>query len=299
MRNAMPTVAQTPQDRTAELLKTLEAGVKAVFSSGRYQEYLAAMARFHNYSWSNVMLIQLQRPDASHVAGFNTWLKLGRTVNAGEHGVRILAPATFRKPVEKSLDDAGDASDASSAATRAAAITVRYFRTVSVFDISQTSGADLPMLAKELEGDLPDFAAMLQAIRDVAKCPIEFGTVSGGAKGFFAPAANKIDVKKGMAQLQTIKTLLHEVAHERLHRDTKESRSTAEVEAESLSFITMSHFGFDTSGYSFGYLASWSSDEQLAELRKSLPIIQKASNAIISDLESALAKNASQCRSAA
>ncbi len=284
-------------DRTADLLKTLEAGVREVFSSGKYTEYLRFLGRFHKYSWSNALLIQLQCPNASHVAGYNAWLKLGRTVNKGEHGIKILAPSVYRKPVAKPPDD--PASDASSAATRAAAISVRYFRTVSVFDIFQTTGAPLPELARELVGDVPDFAAMLQAIRDVSNCPIEFGKTTGGTKGYFAPAANRIVVKKGMSEMQIIKTLLHEVAHERLHRDTKESRSTAEVEAESTACVTMSHFGFDTSGYSFGYLASWSSDEQLAELRKSLPVIQKASNALVNDLEAALAKNASQHRSVA
>jgi antirestriction protein ArdC len=293
----MAHAATLRSDRTADLLKTLEAGVREVFSSGKFTEYLLFLGRFHKYSWSNVLLIQLQRPNASHVAGFNTWLKLGRTVTKGEHGIRILAPATFKKPAVNTPADLD--SDVSSAATRAAAVSVRYFRTVSVFDISQTTGADLPMLAAELEGDLPDYEAMLQAIRDVAKCPIEFEPVCGGVKGYFAPAANRIVVKKGMSELQTIKTILHELAHERLHRDSKESRAVAEVTAESVAFTTASFLGLDTSSYSFSYLASWSSDEQLAELRKSLPIIQKASNVLISDLEAALAKNTSQHSSVA
>jgi len=297
MSTKLAPAAVTPKDKTKELLQTLEAGVKAVFTSGRYQEYLTTMARFHHYSWSNVMLIQLQRPESSHVAGYTTWLKLGRTVNKGEHGIRILAPATFKKFMVKPHDD--PALDALSAATLEAPRIIRYFRTVVVFDVSQTSGADLPELAKELEGDLPDYEAMLQAIQDVSSCPIEFGPVRGGAKGYFSPSENKIVVKKGMSELQTIKTLLHEVAHERLHRDLKESRAVAEVTAESVAFTTASFLGLDTSDYSFSYLASWSTDEQLAEFRKSLPVIQRASNDLITDLEAALAKNSMLRRSVA
>jgi len=292
----LATPAAPAKDRTAELLKTLERGVKDVFTSGRYAEYLTVMSRFHRYSASNCALILLQRPDATRVAGMAAWNAMGRSVNKGETAISILAPTSFTKQIHVDvLDPHGrPIVDPKTGKPRQIlrGIGVRGFRTVSVFDVSQTTGQPLPELAKELQGGVANFAAMLAALRSISPCSIEIQALRGNAKGIYLRGENRIVVKAGMSDLQTVKTIIHEVAHAKLHGDkavaSALSREAREVQAESVAFVVAQHLGLDTSEYSFDYLADWSSDAQLKELLQSLPIIQHEACTIIDALEQAL-----------
>lgn len=260
------------------IVERLERGVQEVFQSDRYKAYLATMAHFHHYSFGNILLILLQRPDATRVAGIGTWNSMGRNINKGEHGIEILAPIIQKiKPIspdekEKSI--------------------LKGYRTCLVFDVSQTTGADLPTLTTSLHGSVEDYANLINAITSIAACPVTFEKIDGGSKGYYMPGQHRIVVSKDLSEIHSIKTLLHETAHSILHRRTADQvikdRLTKEVEAESVAFVVCQHIGLDTSDYSFDYLANWSSDEQMKELKAALPLIQKTSNEIIEQLDQIL-----------
>lgn len=284
-------------DKIRELTDKLEAGIKEVFSSDKYREYLATMNRFHRYSYNNSLLIYLQKPDASYVAGYRTWESMERYVRKGEKGITILAPCPHK--VEKDVD----VIDSLTGQARRDAqgnpikerkeITYASFRPVAIFDISQTEGKPLPALTEELQGEIPDYRVLMESIREVAPVPIRFDSWQGSKKGHYDLMDKEIVIKSGMSELQTVKTAIHEMTHSILHRDqahTKDS-ATMEVEAESTAFIVCQHLGLDTSDYSFGYLAGWSSTKELPELKSSLAIIQKASHEAIENLDRAILKN--------
>lgn len=265
-------------DKTQSIIQQLEQGVRDVFESNRYQDYLKTMARFHQYSYANSLLILLQRPTATRVAGVKSWNAMGRSVNSGEHGIAILAPIIQKiKPLtpdenEKSI--------------------LKGYRVCHVFDVLQTTGADLPSLISTLHGDVANYADLMNAVISVAGCPVAFEKIEGGAKGYYMPGSHRIVVGEDLSELHAIKTLLHETAHSILHRRTEnqeiKDRSTKEVEAESVAFVVCQHLGLDTSDYSFDYLVSWSSDEQMKELKTALPLIQKTANELIEKLDKAL-----------
>ena len=284
-------------DKIKELTDKLEAGIKGVFESSRYKEYLSTMNKFHSYSYNNSMLILLQNPEASYVAGYKTWLTLDRHVRQGEKGITILAPCPYKvkKAVEVIDDKTGQVKRdlQGKPVTEEKEIQYANFRAVSIFDISQTEGKPLPELAEELKGEIPDYKVLMDSIREVAPVPIRFETWDGSKKGHYNLGKKEIVIKSGMSDLQTVKTAIHETAHSILHKDQAHIKDSAtmEVEAESTAFIVCQHLGLDTSDYSFGYLAGWSSDKTLPELKSSLQTIQKTAHEVIESLDRAILKN--------
>lgn len=286
---------------TAERVKTLteklEAGVKEVFESEKYKTYLKAMSRFHHYSFGNVMLILMQCPEASLVAGYTTWKKqFGRTVKKGEHGIQIIAPVKRSKLVSQDKLDPDTQQPVigpdGEPEKEPVFVQVQGFQVAYVFDISQTEGRELPSLGvDELTGDVPNFDAMFSAIEAISPVPVEFRPASA-AKGCFNHLERKIYVNEGMSQVQTLKTLIHETAHALLHDSSvlddeipKKDRHTKEVEAESIAYVVCQHFGIDTSDYSFPYVTGWSCGKELPELKASLECISRTAAEMIDSVE--------------
>lgn len=293
----------TPQaaERMKELTDKLKQGVRDVFDSDRYAEYLKSVSKFHHYSFRNVILILLQCPDAEHVAGFNTWKKLGRTVKKGEKGIAVLAPITFNRLVETNVIDP-DTRDVvrdnnGDPVKETQLVKKQSFKIVYVFDISQTEGRELPTIGvDELTGDVASYDAIFHAVEDIAPVPIYFRTGEDSSKGCYHLTEKRIYINEGMSQVQTVKTAIHETAHSMLHdlkvvdgkiaeKPTKD-RNTIEVEAESIAYIVCQHFGIDTSDYSFAYVTSWSKSRELDELTASLDTISGTASEIISGIES-------------
>lgn len=285
------------QDQMKDLTDRLEQGIKDVYESDRYKNYLSVMSKFYSYSFRNSILIMLQKPDASHVAGFNAWKdKFNRYVNKGEKGIQILAPAPYRVkvPMQK-LDPITQKPVIDSSGkpiTEEVEVTKPAFRPVYVFDASQTSGEPLPELTKELTGSVSQYNIFFESLKSVSPFPIEMEDIQGGAKGYCDPVNNKIAIKNGMSEVQTIKTAIHEITHADLHApevslsmQDRTDRRTKEVEAESVAFIVCDHYGIDTSDYSFAYVASWSSDKELNELKNSLDTIQKQAAELIDRID--------------
>ncbi|MBS3938686.1 MAG: hypothetical protein KGZ50_08975 [Peptococcaceae bacterium] len=280
---------ENTKDKVNELTQKLERGIKDVFTSERWKQHLSAAAKLHNYSYGNIVLISQQRPGATVVAGFNTWKNaFGRMVNKGEKGIAILAPVPYKYDVEREAVDSGG-NKTKETATHAGL----RFRVVYVFDVSQTSGKELPRLVDELHASVTDYESLLTTLKSVARFPVEFKDIAGGANGYCSFAEDKIVVKKDMSEAQTIKTLLHEMVHAELH-DRKRSptpetglnvRNTREVEAESIAYVVGSHFGIDSSEYTFGYIAGWSKGKDLSELRESLSTIQAHSHNMIEKIQ--------------
>ena len=263
-----------------DLMQALQQGVKDVFNSARWKQYLAFCAKFHNYSHSNIMLILLQRPNATRVAGFNTWRNtFGRTVNKGEKGITILAPMPYKVEHEKSDGE------------RTTETKLR-FQAVYVFDVSQTSGRELPRPIDELGASVAGYVGTLNVLREISPFPVEIREIEGGAKGYCNFTNQTIYVRSGMSEAQTVKTLIHEIAHAGLHdrrsRDGQDKsavdRRTAEVEAESIAFVVCNYLGIDSSDYTFGYIAGWSSGKETPELTRSLATIQQHAQKIIEDI---------------
>ena len=282
-------------ERVKALTEKLEAGVKEVFESEKYKTYLKAMSRFHHYSFGNVMLILIQCPEASLVAGYTTWKKqFGRTVKKGEHGIQIIAPVKCSKLVSQDkLDpDTQQPVMGPDGKPEKEPVFVQYqgFQVAYVFDVSQTEGRELPSLGvDELTGDVPNFDAMFSAVEAISPVPVEFRPVSA-AKGCYNHLERKIYVNEGMSQVQTLKTLIHETAHALLHARPEaadKDRHTKEVEAESIAYVVCQHFGIDTADYSFPYVTSWSSGKELDELKASLDCISKTASGLITAMESA------------
>lgn len=284
-------------DKIKELTDKLEAGIKEVFTSSRYREYLSAMNKFHSYSYNNSLLIMMQNPNASYVAGYKTWQTLERHVKKGEKGITILAPCPYKatKYVDVVDTETGQVRRDSmgNPIKEEKEITYASFKAISIFDISQTEGKPLPELTKELQGEIPDYKILMDSIHEVAPVPIRFEAWDKSKKGHYNLAEKEIVIKSGMSELQTIKTAIHETAHSILHKDKEHMKDSAtmEVEAESVAFVVCQHLGLDTSDYSFGYLAGWSSDKELPELKSSLQTIQKTSHDMIEQLDRAILKN--------
>lgn len=279
-----------------DIMQKLEQGIKDVYDSEKYKNYLTVMSKFYLYSYNNAMLIMMQKPDATRIAGFNAWKNnFKRYVNKGEKGIEILAPAPYKikkelpkvDPITKKqiLKTNGEIE------TEEVEMTIAAFKPVYVFDVSQTSGEPLPTLISELSGDVNQYNIFLESLRVISPFPIEFEEIQTGAKGYCDPINKKIAIKKGMSQLQSIKTAIHEIAHAELHSididniDNIKDTRTREVEAESVAFITANHFGINTSDYSFGYVAAWSSNKELSELKNSLKTIQNKSCELIEKIE--------------
>lgn len=286
-------------ERVKALTEKLEAGVKEIFESEKYKTYLKAMSRFHHYSFGNVMLILMQCPEASLVAGYTTWKKqFGRTVKKGEHGIQIIAPVKRSKLVSQDkLDpDTQQPVMGPDGKPEKEPVFVQYqgFQVAYVFDVSQTEGRELPSLGvDELTGAVPNYDAMFSAVEAISPVPVEFRPASA-AKGCYNHLERKIYVNEGMSQVQTLKTLIHETAHALLHASSvlddeipKKDRHTKEVEAESIAYVVCQHFGIDTSDYSFPYVTGWSRGKELPELKASLDCISKTASSLITSMEAA------------
>lgn len=260
-----------------EITKKLEDGVKAVFSSDRYKQYLDFTAKFYDYSVNNCILIMMQKPDASLVAGYRTWqTKFGRFVKKGEKAIQIIAPVPHK--IKKEVD--GEEKE----------IAWTSYRTASVFDVSQTDGEELPQgVCTVLDADVKDFDVLIHKLEEISPYPVSYEQIVGSANGFCSFADKKVVVKKGMSELQTVKTLVHEISHAVLHSKGGEAhdadRNTREVQAESVAYCVCQMLGLDTSDYSFGYVAGWSGDKSVKELSASLTLIQKAANEIVDGIK--------------
>ncbi len=284
-----------PNNDNNEVSKMLVDGVKSVFTSNRYIAYLAFLSKFHNYSWRNTVLIFSQRPEATLVAGFNDWKnKHKRYVKRGEKAIKIIAP--YFKKIQTEVDVIDNNGKAvivdGKHLTEKKEIEKMLFKSVSVFDVSQTDGEPLPQLTYELQDTVKNYQELFTAISSFAEYPIEFEDMRGGEKGYFDFIEQRIAINNGMSESQTIKTAIHELTHSRLHNPNinsdeqhKISRANEEVQAESVAFVVANHFGIDTSDYSFDYIASWSTGKELEELHENLEIIQKEANIIIQGIE--------------
>ena len=282
-------------ERLAELTDRLENGIKELYASGRYAEYLAAMSKFHHYSFGNALLILLQCPTATSVAGYSDWKKkFGRQVKRHEKGIQILAPCHFTYLVEyeKKDPDTGRTlyGPDGKPLTEKRRENATRFRIATVFDVSQTEGRELPSLVSELSGEVPDFENVYARLASLCPLPVELGPVPGTAKGYASFAENRVVVRSGMSQVQTIKTLIHETAHAKLHppdflSENPKPRQEKEVEAESVAYVVCQHFGIDTSDYSLGYVAGWSRGKELAELKASLNVIHATAGEIINAIQ--------------
>lgn len=277
------------------IMQSLESGVEELFTSNRYQEFLKTMAKFHNYSFNNTMLIAMQRPDATLVTSYKNWQSMGRQVMKGEKGITIIAPAPYKKMKEKEILDENQRpvmGTDGKPKTEQVEVTVPHFKAVTVFDIAQTSGEPIQTLAPELlTAAVQDFDSFMQAIQKISPVPIRFDEIDGNANGYYHNADKEIVIKKGLSESQTLKTAIHETAHAKLHdREIMESlgvekdRLTKEVEAESVAYCVCSSFGLDTSDYSFPYIAGWSSSREMKEMKASMDVIRKTAGEMIDQL---------------
>lgn len=274
------------------LAQVLKEGVKDYFKSDTYKQYLLAMSKFHNYSPLNIQMILRQNPNASYVASFKKWKdEFSRSVNKGEKALRIFAPITVKKRDPKTNEPLLDKDGKE--------ITYTSFKLVPVFDVSQTDGKELPKPIYELKGSYQDYGNLYKSAKEVSEAkgvPISFSEDTKGAKGYYSPVSNEIVIKKGLSEQHTLKTIFHEMAHSDLHNlekraETPFNLSTAELQAESVAFVVSSHYGLDTSEYSFGYLASWTQDPKgLSDLEGQIKIVQKEADSLISRIDQALEK---------
>ena len=345
----------TNRERLQEITAGIEQGIKELFESEKYMRYLSVMSKFHRYSVNNTMLIYMQRPDATLVAGFNKWKnQFERHVKKGEHGITIIAPTPYKKKIEEMKRDPDTQAPILDADGKAVMeekeIEIPMFRPVKVFDVSQTDGKPLPELASSLSGTVPHYEAFMEAVRRSAPVPIEFEPMAANMDGYFSSEQQRIALREGMGEVQTISAAVHETAHSKLHDPKKheaeptwkivmvseggtkqdfrldfateaeaeqaaaeegwryvdenqfewrleveedltavkqaaKNRNTEEVEAESISYAVCQYFGIQTGENSFGYIASWSKDKELNELRASLETINKTSCELINDIE--------------
>ena len=277
------------------IMQSLESGVEELFTSNRYQEFLKTMAKFHNYSFNNTMLIAMQRPDATLVTSYKNWQSMGRQVMKGEKGITIIAPAPYKKMKEKEVLDENQRpimGTDGKPKTEQVEVIVPHFKAVTVFDIAQTSGEPIQTLAPELlTAAVQDFDSFMQAIQKISPVPIRFDEIDGNANGYYHNADKEIVIKKGLSESQTLKTAIHETAHAKLHdKEIMESlgvekdRLTKEVEAESVAYCVCSSFGLDTSDYSFPYIAGWSSSREMKEMKASMDVIRKTAGEMIDQL---------------
>ena len=345
----------TNRERLQKITAGIEQGIKELFESEKYMRYLSVMSKFHRYSVNNTMLIYMQKPEATLVAGFNKWKnQFARHVKKGEHGITIIAPTPYKKKIEEMKRDPDTHAPILDADGKAVMeekeIEIPMFRPVKVFDVSQTDGKPLPELASSLSGTVPHYEAFLEALRRSAPVPIEFEAMAANMDGYFSPDRQRIAIREGMSEVQTVSAAVHEVAHSKLHdpkkyeaeptwkivmvseggikhdyrldfateaeaeqaaaedgwryvdenqfewrleveedhsavKQTARNRNTEEVEAESISYAVCQYFGIQTGENSFGYIATWSKDKDLKELKASLETINKTSCELINDIE--------------
>ena len=289
---------QSSRDRLKEITASIEDGIKELFQSESYAQYLQTMSRFHHYSVNNQVLIHMQKPDATLVAGFNKWKnQFGRNVIKGEHGIKIIAPTPVKKKIEQEKLDPDTQLPMLDAdgkiITEEKTIQIPMYKPVTVFDVSQTEGKPLPQLAHDLSGNVANYDVFMEALRRSSPVPISVEVMGGGMDGYFDLEHQDIAIRKGMSEVQTVSAVIHEMAHALLHNRTKDteektpeiSRSTEEVQAESISYAVCAYYGIATGDNSFGYIASWSKDKTLPELRESLEVISRTADGLINDID--------------
>lgn len=256
-----------------DITKQLQQGVKDVFSSDRYKNYLDCMSKFYHYSASNCLLIAMQCPEASLIAGYKAWkTKFNRNVRKGEKAIKIIAPCPHKKTI---TDDAGNETE----------ITFTTYRAACVFDVSQTEGQELPTMCNTLTGSVAGCVDLIRKLEAISPVPVRYESIKK-ANGYFNFVDKVIAIKENMPELQTVKTLVHEIVHAVLHnKETGEekdaARNTKEVQAESVAYIVCSYLDLDTSEYSFEYVAGWSKDKEMKDLQDSMNVIQRTAKQII------------------
>ena len=345
----------TNQERLQQITAGIEQGIKELFESEKYMRYLSVMSRFHRYSVNNTMLIYMQKPDATLVAGYNKWKnQFERHVKKGEHGITIIAPTPFKKKIEEQKLDPDTKAPILDAEGKAVMeereVEIPMFRPVKVFDVSQTDGKPLPELASSLSGNVQNYEAFMEALRRSAPVPLSVEPMAANMDGYFSPDQQRIAIRAGMSEVQTVSAAVHEIAHSKLHDPKKyeaeptwkivmvsgggvkhdyrldfateaeaeqaaaeddwryvdenqfewrleveedltavkqavKNRNTEEVEAESISYAVCQYYGIQTGENSFGYIATWSQDKTLPELRTSLETINKAAGELINDID--------------
>ena len=345
----------TNRERLREITEGIEQGIKELFESEKYMRYLSVMSRFHRYSVNNTMLIYMQRPDATLVAGYNKWKnQFERHVKRGEHGITIIAPTPFKKKIEEQKLDpdtkAPMLDQDGKVIMEEREVEIPMFRPVKVFDVSQTDGKPLPELASSLSGNVQNYEAFMEALRRSAPVPLSVEPMAANMDGYFSPDRQRIAIREGMSEVQTVSAAVHEIAHSKLHDPKKyeaeptwkivmvsgggvkhdyrldfateaeaeqaaaeddwryvdenqfewrleveedltavkqavKNRNTEEVEAESISYAVCQYYGIQTGENSFGYIATWSQDKTLPELRASLETINKAAGELIVDID--------------
>ena len=295
-----------PKQRLKEITDSIERGIQELFTSERYMEYLKTMSRFHRYSLNNTLLISMQRPDATLVAGFNKWRdQFGRNVMRGQKGIKIIAPTPYK--VKKERDKVDPETHApildgdGRVITEEVEIQIPMFRVVSVFDVAQTEGKALPSLASNLMGNVEQFDVFMEALKRSAPVPLAFEQMPEEMDGYYQLEEKRIAIREGMSEVQTVSAAIHEITHSKLHNRKQErlaavgnetsdvsatkDKRTEEVEAESVSFAVCAYYGIKTDENSFGYIAAWSKDKELPELKASLETINKTASALIEDVD--------------
>ena len=293
--------AQKPAEKMKEITDRLEQGIQDLFESDRFKEYLQVMSKFHNYSFNNTLLIAMQKPDATLIAGYNSWKNLfGRQVSRGAKGIKVIAPSPYK--IKKEVDKIDPKTQKpvtdknGKPVKEETEITVPAFKVVSVFDVSQTEGKELPSIGvDELTGDVAQYADFFKATEQASPAPVGFEKIESGAKGYYSQTEKRIAINEGMSELQNLKTLIHEIAHAKLHdidlnapaekQAERPDRRTREVQAESIAYAVCQHYGLDTSDYSFSYVATWSSGRELSELKASLETIRSTASELIKDID--------------
>lgn len=295
------------KDRLKEITDSIEQGIRDLFQSDRYAQYLRTMSRFHRYSVNNTMLIYMQKPDATLVAGLNKWRdQFSRNVMRGEHGIKIIAPTSFKKRIEQEKLDPDTKIPMRDAdgntIMEEKEIKIPMYKVVSVFDVSQTEGKPLPTLANDLTGNVQQYAVFMEALRRSSPVPLAFEAMEPSMDGYFSGNDQRIAIRTGMSEVQTVAAAVHEITHATLHNYEQarlaaaqgdetagppkpKDRNTEEVEAESVSFSVCQYYGIQTGENSFGYIASWSQGKELPELRASLETINKTASGLITDID--------------
>lgn len=286
-----------------EITDKLEQGIKELFESERFKEYLRTMSKFYNYSFNNTLLIAMQKPDATLIAGYTSWKRnFDRQVMKGEKGIKILAPAPYKAQEEREKIDPATKKPVLDADGKPVTETVEVmrpaFKVVSVFDVSQTDGKELPdIMVDQLTGDVERYEDFWRVLKEISPVPVELEKIEGGAHGYYHLVDKRIAIDEGMSEMQTIKTLIHEIAHAKLHAvdpdaktapEDQKDRHTKEVEAESVAYTVCQRYGIETSDYSFGYIAGWSSDKETKELKSSLETIRSTAAEMIESIDAKL-----------
>ena len=279
------------EEKMSDIQEKILEGTKQIFESDKYKEAIATFSRFPHYSINNCILIASQRPDASYVCGFKKWKEFNRTVNRGEHGIMIIAPVKVKADCEKQVFDAENKlvrGEDGKPVTETVTREFQSYRPAYVFAYEQTNGEPLPRLATQLTANVEDYGVLKDILMEVAPVPITFEPIKGETNGYFSPGEQRIVVKENLPELQTIKTMIHEIAHATLKHGSEEDkwdRETKEVQAESVAYWVTQLLGMDTSEYSFYYIGGWSKDKEVPELKEHLELIKTTADQLSKDIE--------------